>query len=282
MRLIKVFIISLVLIFVSCKKDNVKSTLRLSKSLVKISKQTTKLLVKNKEIKSWSIKDNFKLLPHKNKDIVSILGNNDEVLGKIIKVEGKTVVTTFSLTAKKAVNPLLDKAALPNTIYKVDSQIFKTDYLGRTISANMPSIPSSFVNRYDVSKRYEQLKALNKGGLKVVDHGGHLIGHSLGGNSGSINIVPQFGKLNKGSYSSIEKFVGINKKFTKNYNIKVYYKGKSHRPDRFMQSFDFYGEEKLLRQLSLKHENFKFVKLTDAVGKNYNRVVILNSNTPTS
>lgn len=281
MQLVRIIFFGVLIIFSfsGCKKNDIKIAAKFTKSIVKTNKQTIRAIAKNnKTLISWTVKNNLILKAHKNPGISDILNKKGNVLGTVSTVGSKSVITTFSLSARKTVNELLDKNALPNAIYKVDNQIFTTDHRSRTVNAYISSIPSNVVNRNEISNSYEQLKSVRKGGLKGVHHGGHLIGHSLGGNSGLINIAPQLVKLNIGAYGKIEKFVRINKKGIKNYNIKVFYKGESQIPTRFVQSFEFRGEQNLLVQLKNNNKSFYFLKKSDVNDRPYFSCIIFHSN----
>lgn len=230
-------------------------------------KVITKNLIK-KSYLQWAEVNGFKLKP--NKRGFSILGKGGENLGYVISKGDNTIVQTYSLSARKVVNPLLDAKCISNATYKIDNTIFKIDKYGRTVEAKASSFSKQVVNRNEIKGAKENLKAMSKDGIKEIDHGGHLIAHSLGGNSGSLNIVAMKGSLNKGRFFSIELFINKNSAIVKNYKVKALYANiKTQRPSSFVQSFEYKGTVSNIQRLAKRHESFKYITKIDQVGKEY-------------
>jgi len=227
-------------------------------------------------LKKWSKSNNFILKP--NKYSIEIFNKSNEYLGKITTKGKHKVVTAHPLIGRKTVNPLLDANLFPNTTYKVENCIFKTDKMMRVTSAEISSIPKSVIQRNSIKGAKENSKAMAKDGIKGVDHGGHLIAHSLGGNSGSINILAQLGKLNTGKFASIEKLIRMNKSQIKKYNVTAIYKGISKRPISFIQKFEYRGNVKELIEMQKRNPNFKYLKKKDVNGNVYYKCLIFHKN----
>ncbi|MTI30101.1 DNA/RNA non-specific endonuclease [Xanthovirga aplysinae] len=284
-KILFIFFISSILL--SCNSRSLKDIGELS-SYVKKSigsksingslpstKVASRLLI-SKQLDSWAKNNGFKLIS--NKKSISILNLQGEKLGKIVEAGRYKVVSTFPLMAKKVINPLLDSNLLSRTTYKLGQSVFKTDKFARVYQAEIKSLPKSFINRNQIIGANENAKAMAKDGIKELDHGGHIIAHMLGGNSGAINIVAQYGKLNKGKYHAIERFLGKNRANIKNYSINLTYKGKSQRPATFKQVFEFRGPLDKLKKLSKRHPNFKYHRKVDANGNRFFKCVIFHSN----
>lgn len=239
-------------------------------------KPITKSLLKTTHNK-WADLNDFKFINNKRGfDIISKDGQN---LGHIFTNGETTVVNTYSLTARKVVNPLLDVKPIPNSIYKVENNIFKVDKYGRTVEANASSFSKNIIDRKDIIGSRENAKAMRKQGIKGVDDGGHLIAHSLGGNTGALNIVPMESSLNRIRYYSIERFLKNNSKTSKNYKVQVFYGNKnSLRPKKFIQSFEYRGSVENLDKLSKINKRFKYKRRNDALGQEYFECTVKHKN----
>ncbi|WP_233897139.1 DNA/RNA non-specific endonuclease [Tenacibaculum piscium] len=195
-----------------------------------------------------------------------------EFLGSVFNKGSKSSIIVHSNVIKKNginyVNPLLNRIP-KNSIVKNGNVIYTVDHLGRTIKVIIGRVnPKNIINRKTINNTNEQAKSLIKNGIKGQDHGGHLIAHSLGGNSGSLNIVPQLGKLNLGSFKKTENFIKNNSKFIKDYTVTPKYYGTNLRPSSFIQKFEYRGDVSHLikRKNTLKGFNYKEVK--DMNGRN--------------
>jgi len=281
----QLFIITvLVFSFVGCSsKPGLKEVQRGSSFIRRLFNKTeiseSRLLNRipiDTKLKKWASQSGFQLVSGRRS--VEILGKDGVHLGKLSKVGNKQTITSFALLERKTINPLLEKELFANTTYKIESSIFKTDKLGRVTSAEISSISKSVVNRNTIKGANEQAKAMAKDGIKGLDHGGHLIAHSLGGNSGAINIVAQLGTLNKGAFRSIEVLVSKSKSHVKNYRVNAIYKGKSKRPKTFIQAFEFSGNLKELKRMKQRNPNFNYIKKKASDGRSYYECNIYHSN----
>lgn len=277
-------IIVLVFSFVGCtSKQGLKEVQRGSSFVKRIfnkadipeSRILNKIPIDTK-LENWAVQNGFQFVSGRRS--VEILGKDGACLGKMTQVGNQKVITSFALLERKTINPLLEKELFANATYKIESSIFKTDKLGRVTSAEISSISNSVVTRNAIQGTNEQAKAMAKDGIKGLDHGGHLIAHSLGGNSGAINIVAQLGTLNKGAFRSVEVLVSKSKSLVKNYKVNVIYKGESMRPQTFMQAFEYRGNLKELQRMKQRNPNFNYIKKNASGGRSYYECNIFHSN----
>ncbi|WP_196888543.1 DNA/RNA non-specific endonuclease [Aureivirga sp. CE67] len=250
-------------------KTSIKKTSKIGSR--KIAKTTYKKGSKI-DLKKWATNNKFQLTQTKRKGVFKIKDKSGRNLGQVFKKGNKTTITadeTILLKNKiQKVNPILEDV-LPNTNYKINNSIFKTDHLGRTVSAKITSIPKNILDRTKIKGTNEQAKAISKGGIKGLDDGGHMIGHNLGGNSGALNIVAQSSKLNRGKFRVLEKFASKNKKYIKDYEVTSIYKGKKARPNEFVQKLKFYGKKDEILALKKKYPDLKYRKQKNGLGKSY-------------
>jgi hypothetical protein len=133
----------------------------------------------------------------------------------------------------------------PNTDYKFNDSVYKTDDLGRVQEASFsPSATSADRNLY------QQSQAGQTGGIKdglPNDQGGHINGAQNGGAGEQINYLPQDTVVNNGDYKKLENIWaqaaknGDDVKVT----VKPTYTGNSKRPDSFDVSYSINGEKSM-------------------------------------
>ena len=268
------------------KKTSVKS---LQKTVLKSNQIATKSIFKRRikktaalDLKKWTAKQGFEIVSTKQKGVHKVYSKSQQYLGTVFQKGSKTHIVadeTILLKNSKAlkVNPILEKP-IANATYKVNNTIFKTDHLGRTVFSKTPSIPKNVTNRKVIKGTNEQAKAIRKGGIKGSDDGGHLIAHSLGGNSGAVNIVAQSSKINRGKFRVLEDFAFKNKKFIKDYQVKAAYKSTRKRPSSFVQKLNFLGDKKDLLILKRKHPSLKYRKKIGLNGKIFYECLMKHSN----
>ncbi|WP_198913848.1 DNA/RNA non-specific endonuclease [Tenacibaculum finnmarkense] len=237
--------ILLIIIILFCQNSNSQAL----KKIFQESSETVLRLVDDiapktvKKISIYSIK-NLKqlekqgfLLIKKSDDVYDIFSKNNEFLG----VLRKNQITATPGVSSKNFNKLINiNKLLPNTTYKLGQAIYKTDNLGRVIEVYVARLPKSIV-KSSRSKMNQGLTVLEKDGIKGIDDGGHLIANSLGGISEKINYIPQNSTLNRGKWNKLEQKVLLNRKYIKDYSIKVIYEGESMRPKYLKMSFENKG-----------------------------------------
>lgn len=258
--------------------DDVLEIVYKKSDLDKNASKFAKKVFISSELKKWGLDNGFDLIAGKYS--TKIYNKSGELLGTIITKGQKKTITTYSLIGRKTVNPLLNAELFPSSFYKVDNIIFKTDRLKRVLTAKSPTVQSNNIKRNSLKGSYkEKIRNIeNIGGKKNIDQRGHLIAHFLGGNSGAINIVAQLGTLNQKKFKWIEELVGKNKKFIKNYEVDVIYKGQNNRPFAFKQKFEFRGNLKELRQAKINNPTLKYIEKIDSNGNTFYKCIVYHKN----
>ncbi len=257
--------------------DDVLEVVYKKSDLDKNASKIAKKVVISSELKKWSLDNGFDLIAGKYS--TKIYSKSGEMLGSIVSKGTNKSITTYALIGRKKVNPLLNAQIFPSTNYKVDNTIFKTDRFKRVTNAKSATITNNNPKRKELTNSYKKhLKIENIGGKKKIDQRGHLIAHFLGGNSGTINIVAQLETLNQKKFKWIEELVGKNKKFIKNYEVDVIYKGQSKRPYAFKQKFEFRGDLRELKKEQIKNPTLKYIKKIDENGNTFYKCITYHKN----
>ena len=129
---------------------------------------------------------------------------------------------------------------LPNNTFEMNEYQYKTDALGRQISAS----GKLRMRDPDYVRNMEKTRGLPNQEYKPSDHEGHLIGHQFGGSDKLENLVPMDGQLNQGDYAKLEGTLadavrnGADVRLT----VEPRYKGDSTRPFEFKVSYSIDGE----------------------------------------
>ncbi|WP_251209195.1 DNA/RNA non-specific endonuclease [Acetatifactor aquisgranensis] len=135
----------------------------------------------------------------------------------------------------------IDKDLLPNCEYVVNNYEYKTDEMGRIISAGGKL-------RLKEEQKYEPIKDsiqdIGKGSERMTDDRGHLIGSRFDGGDGLENAVPQDAKINRGDYNAFEGTLAKAVEEGKDVKIKVIpiYEGDSRRPTTIGVTYSINGE----------------------------------------
>ncbi|MDR1978126.1 MAG: DNA/RNA non-specific endonuclease [Synergistaceae bacterium] len=131
-----------------------------------------------------------------------------------------------------------DGKLLPNTEYELKGYQYKTDNLGRIISAE-GEVKLAPGERDPYAQR-------TAGGVdrRATDDGGHLIADRFGGDGGSGNLVPMDAKLNRGEFKKMENDIAAAKADGKEVSLKVepQYSDNSARPTSFTVTYSIDGE----------------------------------------
>jgi len=254
-----------------------KGTASSSKLLRQSTKEIEKAVIRT-DINEYGAKQGYNIVA--NKKSISFFNKEGVELGRIYQSGGKRVIVApnvipnNSSKLKYLVNPILDNP-LPNSIYKIGNGTYFTDKYSRTILAKISSFPKTVVNRNGIKKGGFK-RSLNGG--KIGDHDGHLIGHSLGGNYGSVNLVAQHGNLNTSKYAAVENFLRNNRGLIKNYQVKPTYLGQAKRPDKIGQLFEFRGDLDKLKAFKKSNPSLKYAKKVDVNGQEVYDCIITHSN----
>jgi filamentous hemagglutinin len=155
---------------------------------------------------------------------------------------GRAVIETTQGT-KGGWNQFLNNVE-PNTDYKFNGSVYKTDNLGRVEEASFsPSDASAARNAH------QQLQAGKTDGIKDAlpnDQGGHINAAQNGGAGEQINYLPQDATVNNGVYKSLE--TSWNKAASEgkqvDVTVKPIYEGISKRLSEFRVQYTIDGTMK--------------------------------------
>ncbi|MEH0370005.1 hemagglutinin repeat-containing protein [Vibrio mimicus] len=166
------------------------------------------------------------------------------------QVTGRTVIETTP-GQKGGWNKFLNNPE-PNTDYKTNDSLYKTDELGRVDSV---STDLTELVRGDRNK-YQQGQAGKIDGIKdglEDDHGGHLIASMFNGLGEQINYVPMNKKVNGsgGEWGNLERIWKneLERGKSVKVDIKPVYAGNSKRPDRIVVQYQIESGEKITRSI---------------------------------
>lgn len=128
-----------------------------------------------------------------------------------------------------------------NTTFEKNGFTFKTDDLGRVVSA------SGKLETYqsDKKRKMASMDSVGKGDQKEGDIRFHLIAHRFGGPDGIENLVAGDSKLNQGDYAKLENSLADAKKNGADVGLKAesLYIDNSNRPDSFRVTSTIDGEK---------------------------------------
>ena len=133
---------------------------------------------------------------------------------------------------------------IPNATIEKNGYKYKTDELGRTVSAEgRVTVKDTASETRETIKA--ELKDIGRGHEQEGDERGHLIADSMNGTADIINVVPMSKELNKGEYSKLEGSLRTAASEGKEVYLKVepQYKGDSRRPESFVVSYSINGEQ---------------------------------------
>ncbi len=133
---------------------------------------------------------------------------------------------------------------LPSKTIEKNGYTYKTDSLGRTISAEGFLQVKDHNGRNDMASR----DAVGKGEMKETDDRGHLIADRFNGSGGLENLVPMDGNLNKNDYKKIEDTLSEAVEDHAKVYLKVEprYNGDSKRPSEFILFYSIDGDKDMV------------------------------------
>ncbi|QZT38267.1 DNA/RNA non-specific endonuclease [Halosquirtibacter xylanolyticus] len=249
----KIFkLLTLLLLCCCCKSTIKESSQYVSKREVKAVGKTTRKKVTKKVLKV-GVKT-FDDLVASGKYVIKggtkrfkILTPDGKELARVVRTRKQTVVKALWVSKganKSSLNSLLNlENLLPNTTYMANGGKYVTDAMARPIESSLPAFAKAdIVPRSAKMQREAVVKAVGKSRAKRYQ-GGHMIANSLGGISEGINIVPQFERVNKGTFAEIEGLVRKNRKYIKNYKVRNIYQGKSRIPKTQRITFELKGKK---------------------------------------
>ena len=129
---------------------------------------------------------------------------------------------------------------LPNNTYEINGYTYKTDELGRIISAEGKL---HLKEDRDKLKIKDSMEAVGKGDQKDSDDRGHLIGDQFDGSNGMENLVPQDSNINRVDFKNFENQLAKEVRAGNDVSVKVepLYDGNSRRPVAIVVTYTING-----------------------------------------
>lgn len=133
---------------------------------------------------------------------------------------------------------------LPTCQYEINGYTYKTDELGRIVSAEGKLHIKERDGRLSIK---DSIDDIGKGSQKEGDDRGHLIGDQFDGSNGLENMIPQDANINRNDFKNFENELAKEVKDGKNVKVKVepVYEGDSRRPTAIVVSYSIDGGESI-------------------------------------
>lgn len=133
---------------------------------------------------------------------------------------------------------------LPNNSYEMNGYTYKTDELGRIISAEGKL---RLKDDREKLKIKDSMEVIGKGDQKVNDDRGHLIGDRFDGSNGLENLVAQDSTINRVDFRNFESELAKEVQAGNDVRIKVepIYDGDSQRPSAIVVTYSINGDENI-------------------------------------
>lgn len=133
---------------------------------------------------------------------------------------------------------------LPYNSYEINGYTYKTDELGRIISAEGKL---HLKDDRDKLRIKDSMEAVGKGDQKYSDDRGHLIGDQFDGSNGLENLVPQDSNINRVDFKNFENELAKEVRAGNDVRVKVepIYDGDSRRPSGILVTYSINGSENI-------------------------------------
>lgn len=133
----------------------------------------------------------------------------------------------------------IDDKMLPNIVYRLGNNIYRTDTKGRIIEVAFEKLSLKPAGRGRLMI-VDSMKTIGGGNARSTDQKGHLVADWFNGDNTMANIVPMTPKVNQGAVKSIETTWASALSDGKNVSgsIAISYNGSSFRPTSFTYSYD--------------------------------------------
>ena len=133
---------------------------------------------------------------------------------------------------------------LPNNTYEINGYTYKTDELGRIISAEGKL---HLKEDRDKLRIKDSMETVGKGDQKDSDDRGHLIGDQFDGSNGLENLVPQDSNINRVDFKNFENELAKEVRAGNDVRVKVepIYEGDSRRPSGILVTYSINGSENI-------------------------------------
>ena len=131
---------------------------------------------------------------------------------------------------------------IPNNQYEINGYSYKTDNMGRIVSAEGTLHLKKHEGRLPIK---DSLETIAHGEQRENDERGHLMGDQLDGSNGMENITAQDSKENQGVYKKLEDQLANEIKQGKEvkYRIDIHYDEKSYIPTDRVYHYSIDGEK---------------------------------------
>lgn len=174
--------------------------------------------------------------------------NDSEQMGSALEVseqenprmeirEGKTYYYDDNGKLYREGNELIS-----NSEYEINGYKYKTDEMGRVISAEGELHLKNREGRLPIR---DSIEDIGKGSELESDDRGHLIGDQFDGTNGLENMIPQDAGINRNDFKNFEMELADAVRDGKNVYVKnePIYEGDSRRPDALVITYNIDGEE---------------------------------------
>lgn len=177
---------------------------------------------------------------------IAVRGNQEtekkvyEPNSKYLEEDGHTVETDDNGNVYRR-----DDTLLPDNTYVINDYEYKTDSMGKIVSAEGQVHLKDHKGRLEIKDSKE---VIGRGDERETDDRGHLVGDQLGGSNGMENIVAQDAKINQGDYKKLEDKLASEVKNGKDVYIKVepiYGDKNSYRPTAIKYTSIVNGEKNI-------------------------------------
>lgn len=134
-----------------------------------------------------------------------------------------------------------DNELAPNSEFRINGYDYKTDELGRTLSAE----GTLRIRDNDYKRSIESDDAVYKGEKEAGYEKGHLIGYQFGGSGGMENLSIMAGEVNHGDFLKLENKLAAAVKDGADVKLKVepVYEGNSNKPSEYRATYSINGEK---------------------------------------
>ena len=134
---------------------------------------------------------------------------------------------------------------IPNNEYEINGYTYKTDEMGRVVSAEGKAHLKKHEGKLQIQDSKE---TIGRGDELPTDDKGHIIGDQLDGSNGMENIVAQDSGINQGAYRNLENNIAKAVKEGHDVDIKVepiYGDKLSYRPTEIKYTYTIDGEKNI-------------------------------------
>ena len=138
----------------------------------------------------------------------------------------------------------VDDQLLPNSTNEINGYTYKTDELGRIISAEGKL---HLKDDRDKLKIRDSMEVVGKGDQRDSDDRGHLIGDQFDGSNGLENLVPQDSNINRVDFKNFENALAKEVRAGNDVQVKVepIYDSDSRRPNAILVTYAINGNENI-------------------------------------